>query len=336
MALDWHAALQTRDTFLGRIGDVPEPGHLSRKYGHSFDQAVGVLAAGQHTLFTLEQACALGIGRHAVFKRAAVGRIHRIHGSVYSLVPPALLTREGRWLAAALACGRGAVLSHASAAWLHGLRSSAAALIDVTVPTRVTRTHEGVRVHRSTTLTEADVTEVNGIPCTTVARTLFDLAEVIDRRGLERTFDQAEILEVLDLTALTDQLDRNPTRSGAHKIHSVLAEHYVGRTPTWSELEEAFLAVSRGVGLEDPEVNAWVDLNDGEPAIRGDFVWRGRRLIVETDGHRIHRTRQAFERDRRRDQRLTVAGWRVIRTTWRQIMYRPAELRRTLVALMRR
>ena len=334
MALDWHAALQTRDTFLGRIGDVPEPGHLSRKYGHSFDQAVGVLAAGQHTLFTLEQACALGIGRHAVFKRAAVGRIYRIHGSVYSLVPPALLTREGRWLAAALACGRGAVLSHASAAWLHGLRSSAAALIDVTVPTRVTRTHEGVRVHRSTTLTEADVTEVNGIPCTTVARTLFDLAEAVGRRSLERAYDQAEILEVLDVLAVEDQVVRNPTRRAARLTRELLAEHYPGSTPTESEFEERFLPLVRSAGLPPPQLQQWLTLPDGLAPIRADFMWRAQRLVVETDGAKFHRTWQARVRDSDRDQRLILFNWRPFRVTWTQLARRPAELARRLTAAL--
>ena len=235
-------------------------------------------------------------------------------------------------MTAALACGEGAVISHRSAALLHELRPSDRSKLDVTVPRRGKRKHRGIDLHRSTTLTPDDAIRVNGIPCTTIARTLLDLGEILSRRQLE--LDQAEVMGVLNLLALEAVLERNPTRRGAHNVRAVLAEHYIGQTPTWSELEEAFLAVARGAGLPDPEVNAWIDPGDGEPPIRADFVWRAQLLIVETDGHKYHRRRQAFERDRRNDQRLARAGWRPIRTTWHQIVHRPGELRATLVALM--
>ena len=87
-------------------------------------------------------------------------------------------------------------------------------------------------------------------------------------------------------------------------------------------------------GLPKAEVNEWVDLGDGEPMIRADFLWRAQRVIVETDGAKYHGTHQARQRDPRRDQRATVAGWRPIRTTWRQVMRRPDELGPTLVQLL--
>jgi hypothetical protein len=163
---------------------------------------------------------------------------------------------------------------------------------------------------------------------------LLDLAEVVDKRALERAFDQAEILETLDLRSLHDQLNRNPQRQGGKIIRAILAEHYVGQTPTWSQLEERFLSLVRAADIPDPEVNAWVNPGDGEPPLRVDFLWRAQRLIVETDGHASHRTRQAFERDRRRDQRLIAAGYRVIRITWRQLVREPSRLRSTLRSLM--
>jgi uncharacterized protein DUF559 len=178
------------------------------------------------------------------------------------------------------------------------------------------------------------VTVVNGIPCTTVARTLFDLAEVVGRRASERAFDQAEIQQVFDLNAIQDQLARNPTRPATRRIQQLLEEHYVGSTPTQNELEEAFFAVCRSVDAPEPEVNAWIDLDDGGPMIWADFVWRRQRVIVETDGKRVHGTQQARERDPRRDQRATVAGWRPIRTTWRQVKFRPHELRPTIARLV--
>ncbi len=282
----------------------------------------------------LDQLVELGLTKGAAYKRAAASRLHRVHHGVYSLVPAELLTREGRWMAAVLSCGPGAVLSHRTAAALHELRRTDRANIDITVPGRSGRNHVGIDVHRSTTLTPADVTRVNGIPCTTVARTLLDLAEVVNRRRLERAFDQAEMMGVLNLRAIEDQLARNASRPAARKVKEVLEEHYIGSTPTVSELEEAFLAVSRRLGAPDPRVNEWVDLGDGDPPIWADFVWHQQRVIVETDGRKVHGTHQARERDPRRDQRALLAGWRPFRTTWRQIKRRPHELEAMILGLV--
>lgn len=237
-------------------------------------------------------------------------------------------------MAAVLACGPDAVLSHRNAAALHGIRDTARANIDVTIPRRSALCRAGIDVHRAPSLQAQDVTVVDNIPCTSVARTLFDLAEVVARRPLERAFDESEVRELFDLRAIEDQLARNPTRPGAALIKRLLEEHYVGSTLTESELEEGFFALTRRLGLPDPLVNEWIDLGDGGPMIKADFVWRPQRVIVETDGARFHGTAQAKERDPRRDQRAVRAGWRPIRTTWRQVFRRPQELGPTLVALV--
>jgi hypothetical protein len=295
------------------------------------DQALVELASRQHLVFALDQ---IGLSPSAVRSRVVAGRLHRIHHTVYSLVPKQHLKREGLYMAAVLACGPGAVLSHRSAARLHELRDWGYTKIEVTLPRRSARAHPGVAVHRSTTLTDQDVDVVNNIPCTSLHRTLLDLAEVVDQRQLERAFDQAEILEALDLVAINDQLARNPTRPGAKAVKQVLATHYIGRTPTWSENEEALLSITRGLGLPDPQTNQFIVLDDGGPAIRVDFVWRDRRVIVEADSKKWHGSRQRQEIDRRRDQRLTAAGWTVIRTSWKQMKYRPDELREVLLKLL--
>jgi predicted transcriptional regulator of viral defense system len=319
----------------------PEPGRETRAYETflsqaSVDEAIAALAQRQHAVMGLDQLVGLGLGPSGVRLRRKASRLHRIHRTVYSLVPRALLTREGHWMAAVLACGPGAVLSHRNAAALHGLRPTQRTKIDVTVPRRSARKHRGIDVHRSTTLTPADVTVANGIPCTTPARTLLDLAEVIARRPLERAFDQAEILDLFDLYAIEDQLARNSTRPAARRVKQLLEEHYIGSTPTQSELEEAFLALCRRLRLPEPKVSRWIDLHDGEPMIWADFVWFEQRVIVETDGDKFHGTHQARERDPRRDQRAIVAGWMPVRTTWRQVMRRPRELEPTLLALVER
>jgi hypothetical protein len=229
------------------------------------------------------------------------------------------------------------VVSYRCAAALHEIRGTAQSNIDVTVRGRSHRKHAGIDVHRSTTLTPTDVTTVNGIPCTTVARTLLDLAQVIKGRPLERALDQAEILQLLDLAALDDQIKRNKPRLAAKRLQAVLEQHYIGSTPTWSELEELLLAACRRRDLPMPEVNALIAPDDGDPiAMRVDFVWRSHRVIVETDGHGTHHTRQAFEEDRRRDQRLFAAGWIVMRVTWRQLTQNPEEVFDRLARLLRR
>jgi len=298
------------------------------------EAALASLGARQHAILGLDQLCELGFTARAIQKRAETGRLHRIYRGVYSLVPRELLTRDGLYMAAVLACGPGALLSHRSVAVLHGLRAVGATKIDVTVPAGSSRSHPGLALHRSTTLTLADATRVNNIPCTTVARTLLDLAGVIGRRPLERAFDQAEILGVFDLRALNEQLERNPYSRGRPVVRAILEEHFVGSTPTVNDLEEAMLALTRAARLPHPQVNAWLDLGDGEPLIQADFLWRAQRVALETDGRRVHGTAQARERDPRRDQRLTVAGWRPLRTTWRQVMRRSRELQATLAALL--
>jgi predicted transcriptional regulator of viral defense system len=284
----------------------------------SIDRALSELASRQQLVFGLDQLRELGLSASAVRRRVTAGRLHRIHHGVYSLVPREHLKREGLYMAAVLACGAGAVLSHRSAAALHELRSGYWKR-EVTVPRRSRRKHAGLKIHCSTGLTEADVTVVKNIPVTTVHRTLFDLAEVVDERQLERAFDQAEIAEVLDMRAIEDQLARNPTRPAAKAVRNVLETHYIGKTPTWNENEELLLSITRGLGIPDPDTNQFIDLHDGEPAIRVDFFWRDLKIVVEADSQKWHGSRQRQEIDRRRDQRLTAAGWTVIRTTWRQM-----------------
>jgi hypothetical protein len=295
---------------------------------------LAALAGEQHGVFDLDELCGLGVTAAAIRRRAAAGRLHRLYQRVYSLVPPELLSREGRWMAAVLACGPGAVLSHRSAAALLGLRPFGGVRIEVTVPGRSRRRHPGIQAHRSTTLLPADTAREQNIPCTTIARTQLDIADVLSRRQVERAFDQAEMLEGFDLRALEDQLARNPYRPGVQVIRAVLAEHYIGSTPTWNKFEEAFLAFSRATGLPRPEVNYWIVLDDGGPAIRADFAWPTHRVIVETDGRDTHDTRQAFERDRRKDLRLTAARWRPMRVTWQRLHSEPALVEASARALL--
>jgi very-short-patch-repair endonuclease len=292
------------------------------------------LAERQHGVVTLPQLRLVGgLGRAAVAKRAAVGRLHRVHRGVYAVGRPRLET-HGRWMAAVLACGAEAVLSRRSAAGLSGLRRDARPSTDVCVPSAGARVRPGIDVHRSTTLEPWDITTVDGIPCTTVARTLVDLGDVVNRRAVERAVDQADVLNVFDLRAVEEVLARAGPRRGAGILRAVLAD-YAEPTLTSKELEERFLALCRQASLPSPAVNAWITLDDGI-AYKADFLWRKARLIVETDGRDVHTTRKAFEHDRERDQRLTLAGFTVVRCTWRQITREPRRVADAIASLLAR
>jgi very-short-patch-repair endonuclease/predicted transcriptional regulator of viral defense system len=294
---------------------------------------IAELAERQHGLITLPQLQLVGLSRSAVSRRAAVGRLHRVHRGVYA-VGRRRLEVHGRWMAAVLACGAEAVLSRRSAAALSGLRRDAGPRIDVCVPWKGVRGMPGIDVHRSTTLEPCDITTVDGIPCTTIARTLVDLGDVVNRRAVERAVDQAEVLQLFDGRAVHDALARAGPKRGAGTLRAVLADRS-GPTLTRSELEERFLALCRAASLPSPSVNAWITLDDGV-AYKADFLWRNERLIVETDGRDVHTTRKAFEHDRERDQRLTLAGFTVVRFTWRQIVREPRRVVGAMASLLAR
>jgi very-short-patch-repair endonuclease len=209
-------------------------------------------------------------------------------------------------LAAVLACGPGAVLTHRDAAVLWDLRQSNSAKIDVTVPSRNGRKrHAGIRAHRSGRLRRDEVTVRNGIPVTTVARTLLDLADVLDGQALKRTITEAEYLNLFDLAAINAVVQNNPGRRGAK-----LMEAAGGRLHrTRSTLDRRFLGLLERHRVEEPETGVWIEGHET------DFVWTRAGLVVELDGFAAHKTRAKFDADRLRDRRLWRAGLRTMRLT---------------------
>ncbi|MGH2763160.1 MAG: type IV toxin-antitoxin system AbiEi family antitoxin domain-containing protein [Thermoleophilaceae bacterium] len=299
------------------------------------EAAIAHLAERQHGVISLSQLQLAGLTASAVRNRVAAGRYTPIHRAVYA-VGHGRLTMHGRWMAAVLACGAGAVLSHRSAAGLWGIRADNRAKSDVTLPSPSARPRPDIDVHRSAALSDADVTIVDGIPCTTVARTLLDLAGMLDRRGVERAVDESEVQRLFDLRAVEEALARNNGHHGVGPLRSVLAA-YESPTLTDNELEEAFYAICRRAGVPKPAVNEWIALADGE--VQADFLWRRERLVIETDGWGAHGTHRAFEWDRRRDRRLRLADYETFRFTRREVAYEPAKVERAvreLFALVRR
>ncbi|MFL5896794.1 MAG: DUF559 domain-containing protein [Thermoleophilaceae bacterium] len=242
-----------------------------------------------------------------------------IHAGVYAVGHP-VVTREGRWMAAVLAGGEGAVLSHFSAAALWGIRPSARTYFDIT--TRASRrTRRGIRAHRSS-LPFDEITSRDGIPVTTVARTLLDLGAVLDVGRLTDATNEAEILRLFDLRAIECLFERYPRRSGTGALRAAIASVAdEGVVVTRKELERRFRALVLASELPRPQYNATIELN-GTTYVP-DVLWRDHKLIVELDGRATHLTRRAFEADRKRDRRFVAAGYRVVRVTWRQLEDEP-------------
>jgi very-short-patch-repair endonuclease len=217
-------------------------------------------------------------------------------------------------MAAVLAYGPGTVLSHrpGGAHWQF-VRDRGPC--EVTVA-KARRSRPGIRVHH-VRLPSDEITIHEGIPVTTVPRTIFDFAAEASQRELERAINEAEVLRLWDELSLDHLLDRYPRHKGNRAIRAALQERRAGATVTKSELEEMFITLIDAAGIPRPEINAIVE------GFEVDAVWRDERLVVELDGRDTHGTAAAFERDRERDRILQVAAWRPVRVTYRQMRDSP-------------
>jgi very-short-patch-repair endonuclease len=256
---------------------------------------------------------------------AARGSLHRLHRGVYA-VGHRPRTRQGWWLAAVLATGPDAVLAYRSAAALWSIRDTSRARIEVVTPRLCRR--PGIEAHQLL-LPDDEWTVDDGIPVTTAARTLFDLAAVLTLGDLEHAFNQAEYRRLTSPTSLDDLLARYPGRRGTANLTRVLEDHRKnGETVARSVLERKLIAVVDAYHLPRPEINRTT--SHGEL----DARWPKQRLVVECDGWAAHGTRKAFEDDRARDRALQVAGWRVVRITWRQLTTEADTIARQLEILL--
>lgn len=309
-----------------------------RQQGDTADWEAAGIAERQYGVVSCGQLRAVGLSASGIWRRARAGRLHQVHRGVYA-VGYRGLTVEERGMAAILACGHdlprpdrgdepstasmrlsvlelwGAVVSHRSAAVLWGLLSAVEGPVYVSVAGIGGRKkRRDIHVHRSRTLAAPMVTSHRGIPVTNPARTIEDLRRATATRGcpaaigpweLRRAIRQAEVLGLA---------------TGAEAITA----------GTRSDLELTFLALCRRHDLPEPEVNVRIGSH------RVDFLWRERRLVVETDGYRYHRGRAAFEDDRDRDLTLRALGYEVVRLSERQLEDEPATMLTVLKELLAR
>jgi very-short-patch-repair endonuclease len=287
------------------------------------DRRIVALAERQHGVVTRRQLGELGVGKSAIDARIRDGRLWRVHQGVYAVGRPTL-TLHGRFIAAVFSCGANAALSHIAAGVLLSLLEERGPRIDVTVPRGGQRRRRGAVIIHRAALPATDVTLKHGIPVTTPARTLIDLADLLPRRRLERALDEAAYLR-LDVT----DLQPRPGRRGSGTLKELVERHHAGTTRTRSDLEERMLSLLHRFRLPTPEVNATIE------GYTVDFAWREQRLIVETDGWAAHGTRSAFERDRRRDADLLAAGWRVLRISCERLEREPAWVAQRIAEALR-
>lgn len=276
-------------------------------YGHQDDIRLAKLAARQHGVVSWWQLRALGYSKRAIYLRCKSGHLHRIYRGVYG-VGHTRLSVKGRWMAAVLACGPDAVLSHGAAAALWELQNAPSGKIDVTSTSR--HAIRGVRCHFSRTpLHPDDRTIIDGIPVTSISRTLLDQAEVLRHQRLRSTVEAAQRRDLLDSRKLDPLLERSFGRRGVTPLRRVLSELHDEAPWTQSHLEQRFLELIRDAGLPEPRTNVIVD---GELV---DCFWPQHNLVVELDSFGFHRSKRSFEDDRRKDTRHTLAGRRSMRVT---------------------
>jgi very-short-patch-repair endonuclease/predicted transcriptional regulator of viral defense system len=293
---------------------------------------IAELARSQHGIVARHQLLDLGVGEDSIERRLGLGRLHRLLPGVYA-VGHRLIPRHGWLMAAVLASGPEAVLSHHSAAVLWGLRGFSERAVDVTLPRKSTSSKLIKRHFSAVPPDERTIRE--GIPVTTVPRTIFDLAATEDAETIQNLLRESEFLELSDRLSLPHLLERYPGRRGVRKVRLVLErlrEEPAGHKR--SALEERFSPFLRLHHLPLPRYNDQLFVNGRRYEV--DCHWPEQRQIVELDGWQGHRTKTAFREDRARDRRLRVAGYSVTRLTWNQLDDEPEAVAADLRALLKR
>ena len=306
----------SRGTNLGALclmGVVATKSHsaVRRRLAELANRQFGVLSRGQL------REC--GMSDSAIKHAIATDRLIPVLRGVYALGRSGIGER-GRMFAATLACGEGAFVSHRSAAALMGLLDRAPASVDVIAPGQRGRKIDGVHWHGVRAPRPWEIGSFDGVPCTSPARTLVDLAGEVGMRTLRSCFERAAARKLLDVEAIELAMGSEPRR-GMPDLRALLDEWQPAATIAATErlkssLEAKVLPLLARQGLPAPLCNAPVELVSGR--IEVDFLWPEQRVVVEADSRDFHATDFAFERDRWRDRELMRVGFSTLRVTRRQ------------------
>ncbi|MGH2871215.1 MAG: type IV toxin-antitoxin system AbiEi family antitoxin domain-containing protein [Solirubrobacteraceae bacterium] len=296
------------------------------------DERIATIAARQRGRVSRRQLSAAGIHRDAIRRRVAAGRLIERHRGVFAVGHDADV-ELGAETAALLACRDGAALSHLSAAWLWGLvvAPPADGAVEITVTRGRGPALTRVRVHRASRIGPDEIRIHRGLPVTSPARTLLEIAPLTADRSFELAYDHALVHRLLTARDVMRTLERAGGHPGRRRLRRLLAAAAgAGPTVTRSEAEERVLKLIDAAGLPRPLVNTRLH------GYEVDFHWPQQQLVLEVDGYRFHSTRRAFEHDRRKDAALAAAGIATMRVTWRQLESEPlAVIARLAQALTR-
>lgn len=327
--MDWHERRATYDALpviVGAVADVRSSDGVENHSGHTCpgdadpiarERRLASLAARQYRAVGHDQLLALGFSYDAIRYRLRAGRLQLRHSGVY-IVGPGPPNQRGRWYAALLATRPHPALSHLSSTALRGLGAEGR-LIHVTTATRSVRKLRGVTVHRARQIDPADLTRIDGLPVTALARTLLDLAETEPYHRLEKIFEEVDRRGDLDLDAIGACIARNPGRRGLRPLTRLLDDYLaVGDANEGLErLFQRFLAEER---FPQPQTNVLV------AELLVDCYWPEHNFVVELDSRDFHSHWVQQERDRVRDGTLLRAGVPSLRVTYRRITRERDEL----------
>jgi very-short-patch-repair endonuclease/predicted transcriptional regulator of viral defense system len=286
--------------------------------------AAGSVATRQEGLITRQQLEACGLSRDQVKRWVKDGRLYPAFRTVYILGHPTLRPRA-RIRAAALACS-GAVISHRSAAFLLGLREVAPVVVDLIPAEQRGRQIDRIKAHRVSFPRPIELRRAYGIPCTSVARTIVDLAGTHGIANLREAVEMAATNKKLDIAAIEAVLANGPRRRGAPALRIVLDEwrpvaEAAKHSTVRSLFEAKLLPLIAAAGLPTPRINARV--RTAERVLEVDLLWPEQKFVVEADSRRHHAIEVAFERDHKRTRELLAAGYEVHRVTWREAEREP-------------
>jgi hypothetical protein len=282
--------------------------------------AVADLAGRQHGVVSRKQLRRLGLSDDLIDGWAHAGRIHRVFHGIYAVGRP-VLDEQGRIHAAVLAGGPGAVASHRSAAYLLRIGERSPRVADVIPASGAGRAIDGIRAHLVLYPSRSEWGYAHGIPCTSPARTIVDLAGVYGDAELRKAVERAATEGLLDVGAIDAILAGIPRRRGVRCLRGILdswrpvaekAKHSTFR----SLFEAKLLPLIAAAGLPLPAFNAPVRTADR--VLEVDLLWPKERVVLEADSRRHHALEVAFDRDHRRTRELIAADYRILRVTWRE------------------
>ena len=289
------------------------------------DQRVAEVAERQHGRIRFDQLVGCGLDDAAIRRRVHKGHLYRLHVGVYAVGHPGG-GLHAQIMAAVLAGGETAVASHWASATLHGFVRWDDRRIDVTVPASGGRSRPGIRFHRPRALDRRDVTRVEGIPTTTAARALLEIAPQLSDRRLKRAVRQAQAERAANARQIADVLRRATGYRATRRLAAIIA---TGAAPTASGHEDVVLDLVLAAGFEHPVVNERPAVTDA-PYVP-DLRWPAQQLILEIDSA-WHDGPLARQLDGDRQADLEAAGERVLRTSVEQAIHKPRQLIRRLRA----